>query len=105
MIKFLDLHAINERYRTEIDQAINNVINSGWYIGGEANTKFCKNFADFCGVKYCVGVANGLDALTLLIKAHGFGPGDEIIVPANTYMQLFYLSQPADVLPSWLNLI
>ncbi|SPT71103.1 L-glutamine:2-deoxy-scyllo-inosose aminotransferase [Anaerobiospirillum thomasii] len=86
MIKFLDLHAINERYRTEIDQAINNVINSGWYIGGEANTKFCKNFADFCGVKYCVGVANGLDALTLLIKAHGFGPGDEIIVPANTYI-------------------
>ena len=86
MIKFLDLHAINERYRTEINQAINHVINSGWYIGGEANTKFCKNFADFCGVKYCVGVANGLDALTLLIKAHGFGPGDEIIVPANTYI-------------------
>lgn len=86
LINFLDLHSINERYRPEINSAINSVINSGWYIGGEENQKFCKNFADYCGVKYCVGVANGLDALTLLIKAHGFGPGDEIIVPANTFI-------------------
>ena len=53
---------------------------------GEENEKFCKNFAKYCGTKYCVGVANGLDALNLIIKGYGFGVGDELIVPANTYI-------------------
>lgn len=85
-IKFLDLHKINERYREEINDRIQQVINSGWYILGEQVKLFEKNFADFCGVKYCIGCANGLDALNLIIKGYGFGPKDEIIVPANTYI-------------------
>lgn len=86
MIKFLDLHKINEQYRDEIDEAIKRVLDSGWYLLGKENENFCKNFAQYCGTKHCIGVANGLDALTLIIKAYGFGQGDEIIVPANTYI-------------------
>ncbi|AKL98632.1 DegT/DnrJ/EryC1/StrS family aminotransferase [Endomicrobium proavitum] len=86
MVKFLDLYKINEQYRAEIDAAVKGVIDSGWYLLGKANEEFCKNFANYCGTKYCVGVANGLDALNLIIKAYGFGTDDEIIVPANTYI-------------------
>lgn len=86
MIKFLDLHKINEQYRDEIDAGIKAVLDSGWYLNGAKNEAFAQNFADFCGVKYALGVANGLDALNLIIKAYGFGAGDEIIVPANTYI-------------------
>lgn len=86
MIPFLDLHKINERFRKEIDIAIKRVLDSGWYLQGQENENFCKNFANFCGSKYCLGVANGLDALKIIIKAYGFGPGDEIIVPANTFI-------------------
>ena len=53
---------------------------------GEKNKEFCKNFASYCGTKYCLGVANGLDALRLIIRGYGFGSGDEIIVPANTFI-------------------
>ena len=86
MIKFLDLFKINERYRAEIDNAIKRVLNGGRYLLGKENEIFCKNFAEFVGAKYCVGVANGFDALSLIIKAYGFGREDEIIVPANTYI-------------------
>ena len=86
MIKFLDLYKINERFRKETDERINEVLNSGWYIQGEQNKIFEKNFAKFCGVKHCIGAANGLDALNLIIKAYGFSNSDEIIVPANTFI-------------------
>ena len=86
MIKFLELHKINERYRDEIDSRIKKVLDCGWYLQGEENKVFSKHFAEFCGVKYCIGVANGLDALNLIIKAYGFKDDDEIIVPANTYI-------------------
>lgn len=86
MIKFLDLHKINERYRNEIDSRIKNVLDSGWYLLGKENEEFSKNFAQYCGAKYAIGVANGLDALKLSIMALGFGNGDEIIVPSNTYI-------------------
>ncbi len=86
MIKFLDLEKINNRFRTEIDARIKTVLDKGWYLQGAENEIFSKNFAEYCGTKFCVGVANGLDALTLIIKAHGFGAGDEIIVPSNTYI-------------------
>lgn len=86
MIKFLDLHKINERYRKEIDESIKRVLDSGWYLLGKENDEFCNNFAKYCGTKYAVGVANGLDALKLAIMALGFKKGDEIIVPSNTYI-------------------
>lgn len=86
MVKFLDLHKVNEQYRTEIDAAIKRVLDSGWYLLGKEGETFEKNFAQYCGTKYALGVANGLDALRLIIKAYGFGVGDEIIVPANTYI-------------------
>lgn len=86
MIKFLDLKKINNRYREEIDSRIKDIIDKGWYLQGDENENFTKNFANFCGTKFAIGVANGLDALNLIIKAYGFGNGDEIIVPANTYI-------------------
>ncbi|MFD1802231.1 DegT/DnrJ/EryC1/StrS family aminotransferase [Mixta tenebrionis] len=86
MIKFLDLKKINEKYRAHISCAIEEVLDSGWYLLGNKNKDFSEKFSEFCGTKYFVGVANGLDAINLIIKAYGFGAGDEIIVPANTYI-------------------
>lgn len=86
MIKFLDLFKINERVRSELDREIKDVLGSGWYILGKKCEKFERDFASFCGVKHAVGVANGLDALNLIVKAYGFSENDEIIVPANTYI-------------------
>ncbi len=86
MIPFLDLHKINAQYRPKIDAAIQRVLDSGWYIQGKENEAFCKDFAAYCGTHFALGVANGLDALTLIIRAYDFGLGDEILVPANTYI-------------------
>ena len=86
MIKFLDLHKINERYRTEIDSKIKQVLDSGWYLLGKEDENFEKHFAEYTGAKHCIGCANGLDALRLIINGYGFKEGDEIIVPANTYI-------------------
>ena len=86
MIKFLDLKKINERFRAEMDAAVKRVLDSGWYLLGKENEAFEQEFANYCGVKHAIGCANGLDALKLIIRAYGFGPGDEIIAPANTYI-------------------
>ena len=86
MVKFLDLYKINEQYRTEIEERIKQVLDSGWYIMGKQDEIFENNFADYCGTKHCIGCANGLDALNLIIRGYGFGHGDEIIAPANTYI-------------------
>ena len=86
MIKFLDLGKINNRFRDEMDARIREILDAGWYLSGKWNDEFAKNFADFCGVKHAIGVANGLDAINLIIRGFGFGSGDEIIVPANTYI-------------------
>lgn len=86
MIKFLDLHKINERFRGELDAAAKRVLDSGWYLLGKENEAFEAEFAAYCGVKHAIGCANGLDALKLIIRAYGFGPGDEVIAPANTYI-------------------
>lgn len=85
-IPFLDLYSVNERFRPEINGAVSAVFDSGWYLQGQANKEFCSSFAFFCGTKYALGVANGLDALSLIIKGYGFGSGDEIIVPSNTFI-------------------
>lgn len=86
MIKFLDLQKINNRFRDEMDKRIKDVLDSGWYLSGKWNEEFTKHFAEFCGTKHALGVANGLDAINLIIRGFGFGAGDEIIVPANTYI-------------------
>lgn len=86
MIKFLDLAKINNRFAAEMKHCVQDILNCGWYLQGKYNDTFSKSFSDFCGSKYSLGVANGLDALNLIIKAYGFGPNDEIIVPANTYI-------------------
>ena len=90
MIPFLDLKKINSSYREEMIAACTDVIDSGRYIQGEHVARFEKQFSSYCGVDYCVGVASGLDALVLALRAwKNLGmleSGDEVIVPANTYI-------------------
>lgn len=86
MIKFLDLKAVNQRYAAQIRSAFDRVLESGWYLLGTELEQFETEYAAYCRAAHAVGVASGLDALTLILRAYGFGPGDEIIVPANTYI-------------------
>jgi dTDP-4-amino-4,6-dideoxygalactose transaminase len=90
MIKFLDLKKITEKYSDEIIGAAKRVIDSGWYLQGEENENFEKNYAKYIGTTHCIGVANGLDALRLILRAYIelgiMQEGDQIIVPANTYI-------------------
>ena len=86
MVKFLDLKKVNERFRGEMENAARRVLDSGWYLLGRENEAFEAEFAAYCGVKHAIGCANGLDALKLVVKAMGIGPGDEVIAPANTYI-------------------
>ncbi|XKM13826.1 DegT/DnrJ/EryC1/StrS family aminotransferase [Orbaceae bacterium ac157xtp] len=90
MINFLDLKTVNEQYKAELIEAATRVISSGWYIMGNELTSFEENFANYCGTKYCIGVANGLDALILTLRAWKelgkLHEGDEVIVQANTYI-------------------
>lgn len=90
MIPFLDLQKINQQYRDEILQRITGVFDSGWYLLGEELKQFEENLSNYIGVKYTIGLANGLDALRLILKAYieidQMQEGDEIIVPANTYI-------------------
>lgn len=90
MINFLDLKKIAGRHESELTEAVTEVIRSGWYIMGEKLKAFEKNFASFTQTKHCIGVANGLDALILILRAYKelgkLQDGDEVIVPANTYI-------------------
>lgn len=90
MIPFLDLKAINSQYRDELITACTRVIDSGWYINGNELEQFELDFASYCGTKHAIGVANGLDALTLTLRAWKelgkLQDGDEVIVPSNTYI-------------------
>lgn len=90
MIKFLDLQKVTEKYSTEIHEAVSRVVDSGWYLQGKENEKFEADYSAYVGTKYTVGVANGLDALIWIFRAYielgVMQPGDEVIVPANTYI-------------------
>lgn len=90
MIKFLDLQKITEKYSAEIHEAVNRVVDSGWYLQGKENERFEKNFANYIGTNCCIGVGNGLDALIWIYRAYielgVMKPGDEVIVPANTFI-------------------
>ena len=89
-IKYLDLKAITALHGDEIQEAVDKVVRGGWYLQGEENRRFEQHYAAYCGARYCVGCANGLDALTLTFRAYMemglMGEGDEVIVPANTYI-------------------
>lgn len=90
MISFLDLKQINAKYSNQLKQAMSRVVDSGWYLLGKEIQEFESDFAEYCGTKHCLGVANGLDALILILRAYKelglMKDGDEVIVPANTYI-------------------
>jgi dTDP-4-amino-4,6-dideoxygalactose transaminase len=86
MIPFLDLQRINARERAAFHEALDRVLDSGWFILGREVERFEGEFAAFCGVRHCIGAGNGLEALQLVLRAYGIGPGDEVIVPSNTYI-------------------
>ena len=103
MIPFLDLKTINTQYRDELVGACTRVIDSGWYIGGSELEKFEQQFAIYCGTKYAIGVANGLDALILTLRAWKelgkLKDGDEVIVPSNTYIASILAISANDLTP------
>lgn len=90
MIKFLDLKKINQPYQTAFEEKLKNVLEKGWYILGDEVAAFEANFAKYCAAQYCIGVGNGFDALVLIFKGYillgKLQKGDQVIVPANTYI-------------------
>ena len=90
MIPFLSLKDVTALHGAEINEAVTRVVNGGWYLQGKENEKFEADYAKFIGTKYCIGCANGLDALIWIFRAYiemgVMQPGDEVIVPANTYI-------------------
>lgn len=98
-IPFLDLRSINASYRDGLKAAFDRVLDSGWYIMGEELARFEEEFAAYCGVKHCVGVGNGLEAMHLVLRAWGIGAGDEVIVPSNTYIATWLAVSYAGAVP------
>lgn len=86
MTAYSDLRPIHDQIRKELDEAYRRVMDSGWFITGNELRQFEQEFAAYCGTKYCIGVGNGLDALHLILRAYKIGSGDEVIVPANTFI-------------------
>lgn len=86
MIKFLDLKAPYLELQPEFDDAYHRVMDSGWFLMGKETEAFEEEYAKYCGVKHCIAVANGMDALTLSLRAMGIGNGDEVIVPSHTFI-------------------
>lgn len=103
MINFLDLKAINNQYKNELKDACARVIDSGWYIMGHELAQFEKEFSHYCGTKHTIGVANGLDALNLVLRAWKelgkLQGGDEVIVQANTYIASILAITENDLVP------
>ena len=85
-VRFLDVKSINEAYRDDIAHSIKRVVDSGNYILGDEVRAFEHNFSEYCGTEFASGVGNGLDALHFVLRSWGIGPGDEVIVPSNTYI-------------------
>lgn len=103
MIKFLDLKKINNQYQEELKAVASKVIDSGWYLMGKELESFERNYSEFCGTKFALGVANGLDALRLIFRGYMemgvMKKGDEIIVPANTYIASVLAITDNDLVP------
>jgi len=102
-IPFLDLKKINSKYRDQFSETFNKILQKGWFILGEEVVSFERSFATYCGTKHCIGVANGLDALILILEAYKelgvMGDGDEIIVPSNTYIASILAISKAGMVP------
>ena len=107
MVKFLDLKKINSQYLKELKSAANRVIDSGWYLLGDELRNFEQNYSSFCKTKFCIGVANGLDSLSLIFKAYiemgVMKKGDEVIVPANTYIASVLAITDNDLVPRFVD--
>ncbi len=86
MVPFLDLQSIQLEHRDQLAAAFERVLHSGWYVLGDEVKRFEHEYAAYCGARFAVGVANGLEALSLVLRALDIGPGDEVIVPSNTYI-------------------
>ena len=103
MIKFIELKKINERYETAFQDKLKLVLENGWYILGNEVATFESNFANYCQAKYCIGVGNGFDALVLIFKGYiqlgKLQKGDEVIVPANTFIASILAILEADLVP------
>jgi dTDP-4-amino-4,6-dideoxygalactose transaminase len=103
MISFLDLKKINQAYENAFQEKLKTVLNNAWYILGKETETFEKDFASYCNAKYCIGVGNGFDALTLIFKGYiqlgKLQKGDEVIVPANTYIASILGILEADLVP------
>ena len=103
MIQFLNLHKINTPYEALFQEKLKKILDKAWYILGNEVTEFEQNFAQFCGTKFCIGVGNGLDALTLILKGYielgKLQKGDEVLVPANTYIASILAILQADLVP------
>lgn len=99
MIEYENLLNVNKPFFPELEEAFKKVLNSGWYILGEQVQEFEKSFADFIGTKHCTGVASGLDALELALRAFEFKPGGEVIVPSNTYIATILSILNAKLIP------
>ena len=99
MIPFLDLKSINLARQTELKDAFDRVLNSGWYILGNEVKAFEQEFAAYCGTEFAIGVSNGLDALHLILRAYEIGEGDEVIVPSNTYIATWLAATYAGAKP------
>jgi dTDP-4-amino-4,6-dideoxygalactose transaminase len=103
MINFLDLHTINKPHEQAFHDRMQAVLDKGWFILGDEVKKFENAFAEYCGAKCCIGVGNGLDALTLILKAYielgRLRAGDEVIVPANTYIATILAIRQAGLVP------
>lgn len=103
MIKFLDLKKINEPYEAALQEKLKTVLANGWYILGNEGREFETSFANYCNTKYCIGVGNGLDALSLIFRGYiqlgKLQKGDEVIVPANTYIATILAVLQTDLIP------
>jgi dTDP-4-amino-4,6-dideoxygalactose transaminase len=98
-VRFLDLREQHALLKDELRTAFEHVVDSGWYIQGNELEQFEKDFAAYCGTQYCVGVGNGLDALHIILRAMEIGPGDEVIVPANTFIATWLAVSYAGAVP------
>jgi dTDP-4-amino-4,6-dideoxygalactose transaminase len=98
-VSFLDLQRLHREIREPLESAFHRVLDSGWFIMGPEVEAFEAEFALYCGVKHCIGVGNGLDALHLLLRAYGIGRGDEVLVPSNTFIATWLAVSQCGAIP------